>query len=271
MGFTCQKRTDSPVIARVGNAILTLEDLYERIPPEYSDHISREQKINYVKQWIDTELLFQEAMRQKIEKEPEIRARLAEMKKDLLSAEIISRNSFAASKSNVSEEAVRAYYDEHKDSLVRESDVIKYLEIVVADLKTAWDVRTMVTRDNFLDLAVRYSKSPVQDPRALPYVPVDELPPNVTSALSAIRINATSAPVEVNGGYHIIRILDKQKAGTPCSLEEVQEDIMSMLSTRAQKQHMDELLSNLRLKMDYEFHFEHIPGAEENTDSDIPG
>ncbi len=268
MAFTCQKRTDSPIIARVGNAILTLDDLYGRIPPEYSARITREQKINYVKEWIDTELLFQEALRQKIHKEPEIRDRLAKMKKDLLSAEIITRSSFAASKYTVSEDAVKACYEEHKGSFVRETDVIKYLEIVVADLKTAWNVRNLVTTDNFLDLAVRYSKAPVQDPRALPYVPLNALPQNVADLANTIRVNGTTAPIEIDGAFHIIRILDKQKAGTICSLEEVREDIISTLSTEAQKRHMEELLSNLRLKMDYEFHFELIPSSEGSSAAD---
>ncbi|MBD3390379.1 MAG: hypothetical protein GF418_00050 [Chitinivibrionales bacterium] len=259
IGFTCQKRTDSPIIARVGRAVLTLDDVYERIPPEYSDRISREQKINYVKQWIDTELLYQEALRQNIHRETEIRERLNEMRRDLLSAEIISRNSFAAGKYTVSEDAVRAHYEEHRDSFVRETDVIKSLEIVVDDLKTAWNVRNQVTHDNFLDLAVRYSTAPVQDPRSLPYVPVNLLPPAVADVVVAIKVNGTTAPIEVDGAFHIIRVLDKQEAGTTCSLEEVREDIISTLSTEAQKRHMEDLLSNLRLKVDHEFHFDRIP------------
>ena len=145
MAFTCQTRTESPIIARVGRAVLTLDDLYDRIPPEYNDYISREQKINYVKQWIDTELLFQEAFRKKIHREPEIRSRLRQMKKDLLSSEMISRYASAPVKNPVSEDVIRAYYDAHKDTFIRESDVIKYIEIVVRDQKTAWEVHRMIT------------------------------------------------------------------------------------------------------------------------------
>jgi len=262
LAYTCHKRTDSPVIARVGRAILTLDDLYERIPPEYSDRITREQKINYVKLWIDTELLYQEALRLNVHKEPEIRSRLTQMKKDLLSAEMISRNAVTASKNPISDDAVRAYYEEHKNEFVRGSDVIKYQEIVVGDQKTAWEVHRLITAENFLDLAVKYSTAPVQDPRTIPYVPVSSLPKNLAALIPTIKINGTTAPVEADGAFHIVRILDKQPAGSTCSLEEVREEIISSLSTDVQKRSMDELLSGLRLKMDYELHFDLIPGAD---------
>ncbi len=260
LAFTCEEQYESPVVARVGKATLTLDDVYKSIPPEFSDHITREQMINYVKQWIDTELLFQEALHQKIHKEKEIRERIEKMKKDLLSAEVISRTSFAASKNLVSEEAILTYYEAHKDSFIRESDVVKYIGIVVDSLSTAWKVRNQMTADNFLDLAVRYSRTPVQDPRSVPYVALSSLPPELSSVLDKIRVNGATAPIKLGEDFHVIRVLDKQPAGSICKLEEVRGDIISTLSSQSQKKDMERLLSDLRLKMDYEFHFELIPG-----------
>lgn len=257
--FICEKQTHSPIVARVGKSVLTLDDLFKRIPPEYSDRITREQMINYVKQWMDTELLYQEAIRQKINHEKEIRERLEKMKKDLLSAEMISRNSISSGNNIIPQPAIEAYYEANKESFIRETDVVKYIEIVVEDLKSAWNVRNMVTTDNFLDLAVRFSKVPVQDPRSVSYISIDMLPQEMADVISNIRVSGTTAPFNMSDGYHIIRILDKQKAGTTSMLEEVRDDIIGILSTDAQKKDIETLLSNLRLKMDYEFHFDLIP------------
>ncbi|MFW5775224.1 MAG: peptidylprolyl isomerase [Chitinivibrionales bacterium] len=268
MGFSCDDTVDSPIVARVGDAKLTLDDLYKTIPPEYSNQISREQMINYVKQWIDTELLYQEALRKKVHKEKDIRERLEQMKRDLLSAEIISRTSFAASQDLVSDEAIVTFYEAHRDSFIRQDDVFKYLEIIVDDGKTAWKVRNMVTKDNFLDLAVRYSNTPVQDPRSVPFIQKQSLPKELADAMSNLRVEGTTTPIKMEDGYHIIRILDKQDAGSICEVEEVREDIIGRLSTQAQKKDMERLLSDLRLKMDYEFNFSTIPGIEtQNTES----
>lgn len=270
MCFTCRKRTESPVIARVGQSVLTLDDLYERIPPEYNDRITREQKINYVKQWIDTEILFQEAMRLKIHKEPEISGRLLQMKKDLLSSEMISRYAFSPMKYPVSEDAVRKYYETNIGNFVRESDVVKYMEIVLDNEKTGWEVHKMITPENFIDIAIRFSKAPVQDSRAIPYISVKALPEKIAAVIPTIKIGGTTGPIEINGRYHIFRIFDKQSAGTTCALDEVREEIVGTLSTETQKKHMEDLISEIRLKTDYEFNVDVIPSADE-ADQNDPG
>jgi hypothetical protein len=184
------------------------------------------------------------------------------MKKDLLCAEIISRNASFSGKYPVSEEAVRNYYSEHPDQFVREYDVIKYVEIVLNEKSTALDVSRQITADNFLDLAGKYSKAPVQDSRAISYLPLAALPEGLAQKIPSMKQNVASAPLEIDSAYHIVMILDKQPAGTMCSLEEVREDIIGTLSTMSRKKVFEEHLSGLRLKTDYDLHLDRIPGAE---------
>jgi foldase protein PrsA len=263
----CRDQDHSPTVARVGKAALTLDDLNKSIPPEYSDRISRSQMLEYVKQWVDTELLYQEAMRQKLHKEPIIRERLEKMKKDLLGAEMISRSSFGSSDYQIADDRVRAYYEEHKESFRRESDVVRYIEIVVGDVQTAWQVRNKMARDNFLDLAVRFSEAPVQDPRTVPFVAIHDLPPEIADVVAKLRVNGTTSPIKLADGYHILRLLDKQDAGTYHELSEVRDEIVNTLATAAQKRGLERLLSDLRLKTDYELNLELIPrGAADSAD-----
>lgn len=264
--LNCEKfsKPDSPVIARVGRSLLTLDDLNKSIPSEYSNRITREQRINYVKQWIDTELLYQEALRQKIDKEIDIRMRLEKMKKDLLGAEMISRNSFGTKKQKYSEEAINNYYEQHKESFIRESDVVKYIEIIVDNVKTGWKVRNMVTQDNFLELAAQFSTIPVQDPNTAPYIPLNSLPQDLSNVIFTIRVNGTTSPIQLPDGVHIVRVLDKQSAGDTCLVEEVKDEIVGALSTQSQKKDIENLLADLRQKTDCEFHFELITQGENN-------
>src|SRR5665647_3956363 len=102
----CDKSKNEKVIARVGKATLTLENLKNSIPSEYSDQITRDQNINYVKQWIDRELLFQEAVNQKIDRDPVIKERLMKMKMDLLAAEMLDRYSMKIQADSISDSVV---------------------------------------------------------------------------------------------------------------------------------------------------------------------
>lgn len=268
LGFTCNQEPASPVIAHVGNAVLTLDDLYQSIPPEYSDRISPEQHINYVKQWIDNELLYQEARRRKLHREASIKKRLEKMKKDLLCAELMSRSAVSSDKIRISEEMVRDYYEKNKESFTRQRDVVRFMQIVVDGLGEAWRIRQKVRADNFQALAAKYSQVPVEDPEKVSYVTVDQIPKEIADALGRLREGGTTAPIKTAVGYHIIRLMDKHPKGTTATLNEVREDIIDRLSTQVQKQKINEMLSELRLKTDVGFHFDRIPAPEEAAVSD---
>jgi peptidyl-prolyl cis-trans isomerase C len=264
----CNRKPSSPVIARVGKSILTVDDFYKSIPPEYSDQITREQNINYVKQWIDTELLFQEAMRRKIDRDPVIRDRLDKMKKDLLAAEMMSRYSLENQSAVIDENAVHTYYELNKEQFIRERDVAKYLEIVVEDSRTAWYITKNGTKENFLTLAAEYSQQPFPDNNNVPYTILDDVQDEIRKAIVKTDVGETSNPIKTEVGYHIILLLDKQEKGGVCKEEEVWDEIVSQISTKNQKEKVEQLLSDLRLKTNVEFNSNLIKTGNFKTEKD---
>jgi len=263
--FTCDEKPDSPVVAQVGDAVLTLNDIYKSMPPEYSHKITRQQNINFVKQWIDTELLYQEALNQKLHKEKEMQHRLEKMKQDLLCAEMLSRNALKSGDINITDDMVEQFFKDNRQLFVRDTPVYKYLQIVVDELRQAWQIRNKVTAENFLDLAAKYSIVPVEDPRSVIYLKETEIPPEVTAKLENLRVGGTTAPIKYAGQYSIIRLMDKQPAGTLCSLEEVRNDVIDRLTTQTQKKRTDEMLANLRLKTHVEVDFSLIPSNSQSA------
>ncbi len=257
----CKEPDKSPVVARVGNSELTVDDMYKSIPSEYSDQITREQNITYVKQWIDTELLYREALRSKLDKDKDIIKRLEKIKKDLLAAEIISR---ASSRSVViDKDIVESYYNQHKTELIREKDVVKFLEIVVDSTQTAASIKTAATADNFSSLAVQHSKLPFSDSGA--YVPIEDVQPEIRSVIESAKTAGIYGPVKTEVGYHVILLQEKLEKGGQCTLEEAWEEITTLLSTKAQKENLEKLLSDLRLKNDVEFSFDQLSGNTSDT------
>ncbi len=251
--FSCEKKTASPVIARVGKATLTVDDLVKSIPQEYRSQITPEQNINYVKQWINTELLFQEALRRKIDREPVIRDRLKKMKKDLLSAELINRSYSKENISSIDETTIKNYYETNKEKFIREKNVAKYLEVVVNDLKTAWYISRNANAENFLTLAAEYSQQPYPENRNVPYTALDEIHPEIRDAIISTNINSTSSPVKSDIGYHVIFVIDKLEKGGICKEEEIREELITQITVKNQKENLEKLLAELRLKTIVEF------------------
>lgn len=261
---SCRDHPKSPVIARVGPAVLTQDDLYKSIPPEYSDFITREQIVNYVKQWIDNKILYYEALRRKIDKEEAIRSRLGRMKEDLLCAEMVSRSAVPLQDIRVPDEMIEKYYDENKVKFMREQNVAKYVQIVCDDMNTASKVRALVTGDNFMSLAAKYSKVPPPDMGSVPYVKLDDIPPELAQEISSTPINGTTSVIKSSFGFCIVRVFDKQPKGTLCQLPEVKDDIMNILAAKMQNASLESLISSLRSKMIVETHLEVIAGQHNN-------
>lgn len=263
----CTRNPEGPVVARVGKSVLTLDDLYSSIPPQYRGQISREQHIAYVKQWIDSELLYQEALRRRIHRDKTIRKRLERMKRDLLCAEVMSRGSNVAGSIEIPEEAVIEYYEQNQEDFRRHSDAVKYLEMMLGDYETARKVRSMANAGNFQDLAAKFSSFPVAEPENSPFVPVDQFPSEISKALLETRISATSQPVKTEEGYSIFYIIDRKKNGTICTVDEVRQDILSQLTSQAQKAEIDRMMVELRRSMDVEYDLGVIPEKYDNSGS----
>jgi len=255
------KKPTSPVIARVGNAVLTIDDLNASIPMEYRDIITYEQNAHFVRQWMSTELLYQEALRRKVDKEHEIKARLEKMKKDLLSAEIINRNSLGG-RSGVSDQAIREYYEKNRSQFIREQDMIRYQEIVVQDINLAWEIRNTVTHEKFSDVLAAHSKIPLTNLDHPPFVPLDAVPPFLRARIATLAVPSIGGPYRSDDGFYILRIIGKYDKGAIATLEEVYDEITARLTSVAQKSEIDRLIADLRLKTNVEFNIDLIPGSD---------
>ncbi|KMQ51845.1 Foldase protein PrsA [Chitinispirillum alkaliphilum] len=258
---SCSNEPESPVIARVGNAVLTLDDLKASMPPELSDQITREQNISYIRQWMDTELLYQEALKKRIHREEEIKERLERMKKNLLSAEMISRSTIRAQNNLLNESTILEYYENNRERFIREQDMVKFLEIVTYDLATAHEVRRTMNSENFVEIAEANSDELAYKHLDTLFLPLDNLPPIISRALRNMSDNSISRPIQTESGFHILNLVGHYEKDEISTFEEVKDNIIDYLSNKKQKQEAERMLSELRLKTNVEFNFDLIPGT----------
>jgi peptidyl-prolyl cis-trans isomerase C len=255
----CEPQDESPVVAQVGDATLTLQQLEQSIPPEYAAQVRRDQKISNVKRWIDQELLYQEALRQKLHRTKTIRSRLEKMEKELLCAELLNKAPLNDKQLQISDEMIRNYFEKNRELFVRDQDVFRFMQIVVNDYQQALTIRSRVQGDNFADLAAENSIVPLEDARSISYMKADAIPSALVATLGALPVGATTAPIKTEQGYHIVQLIDKQPQGSSCTVDEVRNEIVQKLSSTLQKQKTEEYLSSLRLKTVVTHSFDHIP------------
>jgi len=260
--FYCQQQSKHDVVvARVGKSELLLSELKKRFPPEYSKLIKRKHYIDYVKRWIEKELIYQEAMRLGIDREPEVVSQIEKTKRDILYANILNR--YAKKAEKVKEEKLLEYYTTHKNEYVRVEPEVKILHILAPDLATAWKVRNQINKENFTELAKKFSVDPVESIESLTFLSREELLPELAHKVFSFRIGGITGPIKTRYGYYIIQVIDKKKSDTLREYEDVSEEIRNKLMSTEMEKKREGLLEALKSKTLIQTDFSFLPGKQE--------
>ena len=131
---------------------------------------------------------------------------------------------------DVSEEEMKTYFEENKDSFDQKEQV-KASHILVEDEATATKVKKELDQGkDFAELAKEYStdSSNAADGGDLGYFGKGEMAEEFENAAFALEAGAISEPVKTEFGYHIIKLVDK-KAEKAAEFDEHKEEIKELL------------------------------------------
>jgi hypothetical protein len=251
----CKKsQPEGDALAVVNDAVLTLQDFHSEIPPEYVTGLTPDQKMGFVDRWINTELLYQEALKRGIDREGPVAVRLAQVRRELLANEMLQRE--MAVNTSVSEEEVRRYFTEHESEFNTE---IKIAHILLASPDTAEVVLAKLREGaDFAELAKRYSLDQSGQTggvseyfRRGDMASVSELE---DAAFALEKPGELSPIVATEYGYHIIKLVARRKLATPVKVEEVSDHIRDSLLMTKQRIAFEQMISDLRAKAKVEVH-----------------
>jgi parvulin-like peptidyl-prolyl isomerase len=252
----CRKKMpEGDVLAVVNDAVLTLEQFHSEIPVEYVMGLTPDQKMGFVDRWINTELVYQEALRQRLDKEEDIAARLAQVERELLANELLQREMSA--RANIRDEDVRAYFAQHETEFNIE---IKIAHVLLSNLDTA---NVLLSRLNggadFALTAKTYSLDPSGETGGVvaDYIrrgDMASLPELEDAAFALEKPGQLSGVVESEYGYHIVKLLARRKLPSPVKFEDVSDRIRDGLVMARQRTVFEELIADLKSRAEVEVH-----------------
>jgi peptidyl-prolyl cis-trans isomerase C len=234
------------VIAKVNGVKLTREDLRAEIPSDYYDSVTLDQKRDFVEQWINSEVLYQEALRRGLQRQPETKKRIRSSEKSILISELIQQE--MNSRTRVSPEETRAYYESHGDEFTRQQDEMRASQILVPTLEEANAIRRQIEEGaDFQRLARERSHDPSSIQGGdLGYFCREDLLSEISKAVFAATPGTLLKPIKTEFGYHLLLVTDVQKAGSIRPFEMVQDEIIGRLSREKERQELDLFLQELR-------------------------
>ncbi|MBN1291935.1 MAG: peptidylprolyl isomerase [Candidatus Latescibacteria bacterium] len=147
------------IYATVNNIHLTESDLKDLVPEGVYDKLTIEYKQEIIKEWVNNELIYQEALQRNIDKDPKIERLLYNSKRNLLSNELLER--IYSDIGDPDEEELKSYYKEHEDYFILNSNEYRIRYALFDNRKDAQDFwRAVKQGESFSELAKTDSKDP---------------------------------------------------------------------------------------------------------------
>jgi peptidyl-prolyl cis-trans isomerase C len=264
-----QREAEAPVLARVDESRLTLDEFLEQIPEELRPILSENDMQNYVRRWVDTQLFYKEALRRRLDTKPEVMAKLENLRREILVSELL--NSELEERVNVTDEDVAAYYREHEDEYATE---IKVAHILVSTPEEAQRIlEELEGGADFAELAKAWSidESSSQNGGELRYFTRGSGVPEFEDACFALELGETSGIVETGYGYHIIRSIDRRPARRIVVLDEIREELRGYLLNMKQEEVVSSWLEELRRNADIELNLDLLHTIEPAVPGAMPG
>jgi peptidyl-prolyl cis-trans isomerase C len=176
---------------------------------------------------IDQKLLANEAMRRRLENDPQVKRRLAAARERILGDALIEAETERAA----SDSAIRSLYDEQV-RLSKQTDEVHAQQIVTANQADADAARKQVAggaafdavaMQRSIDAATRFNGGD------LGYVALDAMPQAYAAALANAKPGDLVGPFRTDAGWVVLK-LDDRRPEKPLSMEEARPQIVRFLN-----------------------------------------
>jgi len=254
--FACEKSKDkSNVIAIVGEESLTMDELMNQIPAYIRSDISSVVIREFVLRWINDQVLYQEAKARKIDEKPEVQHEFEMLKRDLLINKLIE--STLESDINVSNEEIQAYYDANNEGFILSEDMVHAYHVLVKSQEEAREVRRRLRGGESFESVTKFTTddSLAMDEWDLGYFTKDEVIPEISSVVFKMAVNALSFPIKSDFGYHIVKLVDRQKKGDIKKFDLVKDEIKHKLITKKKEDKYQRFLLQMKSKIKIQTNF----------------
>src|SRR5215470_7755470 len=266
--LSCKKAAPGPVVAHVGDDVITADEFKRRIDEQSpflrARYSTLERKKELLEALVRNELLAQEAQRQGLDKSPAVRdATKRAMIQELIKKQLDEK----MSGSDISEAELKAFYDAHVDDYVKPERARVFhiflpakdaKEKAKAKAKAAALLKDIQAREKkgeanaFQTVATKESKDALSAPMGgdLRFLSKDELAKShgaeIAEAAFALKNpGEVAGPVETPAGVELIKLQVKTVALNR-TFEESKETVRGRMARERRSKQYDEFVKKLR-------------------------
>lgn len=236
-------------LAKVGKVKIMQADLEREMKnlPDFAQQLFKgsEGKERFLNELVKKELLYQEAIKRGLDKNAEYKNKVEDFKKITLIGQLLEKEIEA--KAKVTDEDVKAYYDEHKEDF----SPFNKIRISLIRVKTEEEAKKILERLKEGEDFAKVAKEKSIDTNSakiggdLGFLSRGQLAKEHEVIAVRLKKGEISDAIKTQLGYDIIKVTDKQ-VNKVIEFEKVRDFIFQHLSAEKQKEVFDSYIESLK-------------------------
>ena len=245
-GVGCQKPVERPddLLAIVGDVMLTGRMIEETVGSH--SRVSERARQDYVNRWIDHELLYRQAEKQGLQKDPTLLREMDRIERDLMVRALVEQE--VDRRIRISDADIQSYYEQNPSQFLFTQDEFTYRQVSTTSLREARVIGAFLSREGRLPnedsfeeettfLVADYSEN---------FIQARNLETGLPKLLKSLEPEEFSKRTKLGDRYYYVQLLAMRLQGAPIPLPENVAQIRSILQATRRKQRYQELLNRLR-------------------------
>jgi peptidyl-prolyl cis-trans isomerase C len=248
-----RKRETSAFVARVDNEYLTPEKVKGSL--DSAGGATDPQVREFVTQWVNSTLLYEEAKAQGLDRSAQVNETLEEMKRQLAVNRLLETEVYGDQQSRITDEELRAYYDQHRDAYLLTEPLAKIRFVVFADKDAALRFRSQVVRGKSWDESLQnLSADSLVAGTIIGHVDSEYVKQSATEsaefweAVKQLHVRDFSQVTRGQAGYFVVNLLEMQRAGEIAAFPSVAAEVRDRVLIEKRQNALGELVERLKKK-----------------------
>jgi parvulin-like peptidyl-prolyl isomerase len=260
-------------------AFMTMEQLNEQKKKILEQYKSPSSKQQFLQSWLTQEVLYRQALEEKLSEQPETKSVIEDLIRSALSQQLMNKE--LADKINITESDLQTYYQANKDRYI-EPPKAGISHILVKDQQQAEDlIERLKKEEDFEKLAKEFSIDQETkenggkidiDVGKGSYVPVIGESAELNEKIFAADTGEVLAePFKTEKGWEIVKVRQKY-AERQKSFDEVRQQVITALLSQKRQDVQTELIEQMMDKYNVIIHISVLRGTEQSESGEsAPG